>query len=380
MKKLNLIPVILLIAIVVLSAQTRARTEFNVPNILGFKTLKCDFHMHTVFSDGNVWPSIRAEEAWRQGLDAIALTDHIEYTPHKNDININYNRPYEIAKPAGDKLDIIIIKGSEITRGMPPGHCNAIFLKDASKLKTDKWQDAFLAAKEQDAFIFWNHPGWKTHQPDGIAKWYDEHSWLLENGMLNGVEVINERAYYPEVFQWCIDKNLTMLSNSDVHDPVNMFWEMNRHDFRPITLVFAEERTEDGIKEALLAGRTAVYAKNLLLGREKYLSEIFDKSILLNKKSLAINGRQWVNVMIRNNSSIPYILVSKKKFDEIRFEDELILAPNKTVILEIGGTDKEREGNQKLKLVFEVENAKIGPDKNLTVEFELDISFIPVSK
>ena len=190
-----------------LSAQMRARTEINIPDIGGYKTLKCDFHMHTVFSDGKVWPTVRAEEAWREGLDAIALTDHLEYTPHKSDIKIDYNRAYEIAKPEGEyKLDIIVIKGSEITRGMPPGHCNAIFLKDASKLKTDNWKDAFLAAKEQDAFIFWNHPGWKAHQPDGIPRWYDEHTWLLENGMLNGIEVINERDYYPLVFQWCREK------------------------------------------------------------------------------------------------------------------------------------------------------------------------------
>lgn len=336
--------------------------------------------MHTVFSDGNVWPTIRAEEAWRQGLDAIALTDHLEYTPHKEDVKVDYDRPYAIAKPAGDKLDIIVIKGSEITRGMPPGHCNAIFLTDASKLKTENWKDAFLAAKEQDAFIFWNHPGWKSHQPDGIPRWYEEHTWLLENDMLNGIEVINEREYYPDVFRWCLDKNLTILSNSDVHDPVNMFWEMDKHDFRPITLVFANERSEAGIKEALLNGRTAAFAMNRLIGSEKYVREIFERSILLNKSKLEIKGKSWVNLMIRNNSSIPYKLVSKKSFDEIRFDEELILAPEKTVILGIGGKDKSLEGNRKLTLEFEVENVKISPENNLTVEFDLDFTFVPVDK
>ncbi len=33
--------------------------SMDFPNILGYKTLKCDFHQHTVFSDGDVWPSIR---------------------------------------------------------------------------------------------------------------------------------------------------------------------------------------------------------------------------------------------------------------------------------------------------------------------------------
>jgi hypothetical protein len=39
------------------SAQNRR--EINIPDILGYKTLKCDFHIHTVFSDGDVWPTVR---------------------------------------------------------------------------------------------------------------------------------------------------------------------------------------------------------------------------------------------------------------------------------------------------------------------------------
>ena len=370
---------ILLLTVAVDSAQTRAREEINIPDILGYTTLKCDFHMHTVFSDGNVWPTIRAEEAWRHGLDAIALTDHIEYTPHKDDVKVDYNRSYEIAKPTGESLDIIVIRGSEITRGMPPGHFNAIFLSDASKLKTDKWQDAFLAAKEQGAFIFWNHPGWKSQQPDGIPKWYDEHSWLFDNGMINGIEVINERAYYPLVFQWCLDKNITLMSNSDVHDPVNMSWEMDDHDFRPITLVFAEEKSEKAIKDALLSQRTVAYDNHTLIGKEEFLRELFNNSISISKTSYKIKGKSWVNVMIKNNSSIPYKLISKNSFDEIRFADELTLAPNKTVILGIGGKDKDRDESKKLTLEFEVENAKISPDKNLIIAFEFDITFIPIT-
>ena len=48
------------------------------PNIPGYLTLKCDLHMHTVFSDGSVWPDIRVEEAVKDGLDAIATTEHLE--------------------------------------------------------------------------------------------------------------------------------------------------------------------------------------------------------------------------------------------------------------------------------------------------------------
>ena len=82
---------------------TKARTPVNIPNIPGYLTLKCDFHIHTVFSDGLVWPNVRSDEAWREGLDAIAITDHIEYQPHKKDMVIDLNRSYQNAKPDGDE-------------------------------------------------------------------------------------------------------------------------------------------------------------------------------------------------------------------------------------------------------------------------------------
>jgi hypothetical protein len=49
------------------------RHELKVPDIEGYKTLKCDFHIHTVFSDGLVWPSVRVGEAYLEGLDALPL-------------------------------------------------------------------------------------------------------------------------------------------------------------------------------------------------------------------------------------------------------------------------------------------------------------------
>ena len=89
--------------------------------------------MHTVFSDGMVWPTIRVDEAFQEGLDAIALTEHIEYRPKLSDFTSkDHLRSYEIAKKAANDYDIILIKGTEITRKMAPGHFNAIFLKDAN--------------------------------------------------------------------------------------------------------------------------------------------------------------------------------------------------------------------------------------------------------
>ena len=61
-----------------LIAHGNVNRAIEFPNIPGYLTLKCDFHMHTVFSDGSVWPDIRVEEALKDGLDAIATTEHLE--------------------------------------------------------------------------------------------------------------------------------------------------------------------------------------------------------------------------------------------------------------------------------------------------------------
>ena len=85
--------------------------------------------MHSVFSDGSVWPDIRVEEAKKDGLDVIAITEHLEYQPLKDDIpHPNRNRSYEYHSKFAKGSNIIVINGSEITRDMPPGHSNACLL------------------------------------------------------------------------------------------------------------------------------------------------------------------------------------------------------------------------------------------------------------
>ncbi len=212
-----------------------------------------------------------------KGLDAIAITDHIEYTPHEHDIPVAHNRSYEIAEPLARSLNITLIRGSEITRKMPPGHINAIFITDAEKLDTLNWRDAIETAHKQGAFIFWNHPGWRGQQKDGIARWYDEHSEIVEKGWLQGIEVVNESEYYPEAQRWCQEKKLTMLSNSDIHDPIHFGYDISHGEMRPITLVFARENSQSAIKEALFDRRTAVLSKNMIAGEQQFLDPIFNK-------------------------------------------------------------------------------------------------------
>ncbi len=344
------------------------RKEIIFPDIQGYKILKCDFHIHTVFSDGNVWPTIRVEEAWREGLDAIAITDHIEYLPHKKDIIADHNRSFEIALPAGENRDILVIHGSEITRSMPPGHSNALFLKNSNLLDTAKYIDAFKAAKAQNAFIFWNHPAWSRQQPD-TTLWWKEHTELYEAGLMQGIEVVNEHEYSPEAHKWAIEKKLTMLGNSDIHNPIQMDYDFSMGEHRPMTLVLAKEKTIEGIREALLNRRTIVYHNHLLIGDNAYLKELFEKSVKIEKVS---RNNKSIRVTIYNSSSVPFEIRKVKGNDpNLEFFRELKI--------EAGGYtsftvyEKEPTKNTSFNLQLEVQNLLVAPGKGMPYKLAIQV-------
>jgi 3',5'-nucleoside bisphosphate phosphatase len=359
-------------------AHERARTPVRIPDIPGYKTLKCDFHIHTVFSDGSVWPDVRPEEAWREGLDAIAITDHIEYQPHKEDLPTKHNRSHEIAKPRGDDLQVIVIRGSEITRKMPPGHLNAIFLTDCRRLETSEWRDAVKEAHQQGAFIFWNHPGWRGQQEDGVARWYNEHTELLNAGHVHGIEVVNSREYYPEAHAWCLEKNLTLLSNSDVHSPVNLDYDVPAGDHRPLTLVFATAATPEAIKEALFARRTAVYSGALLIGRREFLLPVFEQSISLRNPAVALRPGQRVYVQVANASDLTYRLALAEPVPGLTTARALSLPGGKTALLELKrNADDVATGERDVSLNYRVTNLLTAPQEALQVSLRVKVELLP---
>jgi hypothetical protein len=345
--------VILLHAAVLLA---QVRQDIRIPDIQGYKTLKCDFHMHTVFSDGTVWPTVRVDEAWREGLDAISITDHIEYHPHKDDVGTNVGRSYEIALPRARERGILLIRGAEITRETPPGHFNAIFLEDVAPLDTKDLLDATEAAHKQGAFIWWNHPGWK---PDKKG-WFDIHTQLYEKKLLHGIEVVNGLDYYPEAHEWALEKNLTFMGNTDLHDPCPVDKTTpERH--RPMTLVFAKDKTLAGVKDALVNGRTTVWYNDQLIGKREYLQALFDKAVAI--RDIDYEGEDTIRFALVNDSDIDL------KMDRVgdTGPKELVIPPDGRALL----TLKVKSVESPTELSYVVRNFLIAPNKGLPVSFAI---------
>jgi len=279
-----------------------ARREIQIPAVGDRVVLKCDFHMHTVFSDGDVWPSVRVEEAWREGLDVIAITDHIENQPSKKFVGGDHNSSYEVAAPVAASKGIILVRGAEITRGQE-GHYNAIFITDANALDQKDFFDAVRAAASQGAFIFWNHPF--ALRPQDQAPWCDVQDKLMAEQLLHGIEVFNGEEWYPQALAWAKEKGLTVLANTDIHGLVSEQYELvQRH--RPMTLVFAQDRTEQALHNGLREGKTVAWFGEQLAGTEENLTALV-RACLEWEVTPVEDGSRY-RASIRNLSDIPFVL------------------------------------------------------------------------
>lgn len=370
-----------LLAMLILSSTVLGQAVYlnriNIPDLPNYKTLKCDFHMHTVFSDGAVWPVFRVQEATLEGLDAIAITDHLEYLPKKDFVSTDHNASSRIAMSAGREAGLVVIPGAEITRDMPPGHLNALFVKDANALVQEDWKAAVAEAHKQGALILWNHPGWESQQPDGVARWYDAHTFLLEGGMLQGIEVVNGVSYYPEAFRWCLEKKLTLFGDTDVHDTIAMAAVPGGLQHRPMTLVFATEKSAEAIREALLRHRTVVYSADDLYGEEMWLKQIFDRSVSFSSRAISTTGRGTARLLVTNNSDIPYHLSQTQMNEDIQFPKEFLLPAGKTAIFGVRARKSTLSLAKSMEVEYQVTNLNVSPDKKLTVRFTFDVNIQP---
>jgi hypothetical protein len=354
MKKL--ITIILLIITASFSGIGQRKTV-NLPELPGYVTLKCDFHMHTVFSDGNVWPTVRVGEAWRDGLDAISITDHIEYTPKKDFIPVDHNAAWKIAENTARDFNLILVHGAELTRKMPPGHMNALFIQDASLLAADSVMDAYAAAIKQGAFLQWNHPGWKSQEPDGIPKLYAIHKNLIEKGWLHGIEFFNDSEYYPLVMTFCKQFNLAVIANSDNHGVISEDYKEPEYTNRPMTLVFAKARTHDALKEAMFARRTLAYYRDMIAGKEEYAKPFFYQCISVGKPFY--QNDKSIFFEVTNRSDVPFYLVNG-----------IPEAPQSITLSANGVTRVVVSRKVTSPLIYDVKNVLIGEDEVLKVELK----------
>ena len=358
-----------------------------VPDIEGYKTLKGDFHIHTVFTDATVWPVTRVHEAIWEGLDVIAITEHID-TRHQKYVNqgvftekCDRDFSYELAKKAAGK-QLLIVHGGEISRGMTPGHWNCLFVNSNEALckaaeAEDKatnnnnviaMQNGLKEARTQGAFIMWNHPNWCKQAPNETKMW-EEHKKFINDGYMDAIEIYNMACgYTPEGHQWCLDHNLAMLGNSDCHAPFFMEVDYLHGAHRPVTLLFATDKSLEGVRGALDARRSAVFAEGNVYGREQELRPLLEACLKVKRTQFK---EKEIIVEFENVSSIPVTLTKGAGSEDTWYDRYKVIPPFSTFTFKVRPNligDKQPAYDKATKsytVNFVAENYYIGPNKPL---------------
>jgi len=375
---------IAILGCICLGAQVPHR--FAVPDVEGYLTLTADTHIHSIFSScGATWPTNRVDEAYMEGLEVIFITDHLElfrklYGPDFEDRNKSYELACDRARSCPE---VMVIRGAEITRGMPPGHFNALFTTDNNPLAKASLahggylrgdevagnHDACVEAKKQDAFLVWNHPDWAGNANDLQAPnetlWHKEQTKLLKEGLMDGIEIYNNR-YCPEAFGWALKYNLTLVSGTDVHSPIYMDVDFANGAYRPCTLVFAKEKTEEAIKEAFVERRTAVTADGMVWGRERELVPLVDAIVRISDvkagPSHAAHFKWTISCKLKNNSSIPVWIRKGKGNDHLMYSRSFLLAPGEEKGFDVSFWE---EGATSVDVNLVIDNFYCAPDTPL---------------
>ncbi|MBQ8852775.1 MAG: hypothetical protein IJZ67_00550 [Alistipes sp.] len=361
---------------------TGRRTEIVLPKVKGYNCYKGDFHIHTTYSDGRVNPAGRVVEAWVDGLDVIAITDHYESrTGERNFLKViapyfesteplkyqsaskakrvlaDFNAIHQEAENqvAKSGYPILVIKGCEMARNAQThGHFNALFLQDINGLYDADLEVAFQRVKEQGGIVIHNHPAWKRDTSDKT----EFHEKVYSQGLISGVEVANGYTFYPHIVRRCIDEGLTMFANSDEHSLATHRFQHNGN-LRTMTIIFAKELTEKAIKDAILKRRTIAYSGGFLIGEESWLVEFLNAAV--DCRLAAVKEKNEHIYTLTNQSSITLRLRRGKSIYE--------LEPFKSVLVSFG---KGKEGVEATKPLFSVDNMWVADYKHPKVNIEID--------
>ena len=330
--------------------RTLNRSEFHAPSVDGYTAYKADLHNHTIFSDGHLSMEGRIREAWANGLDVLAVTEHLEFRPQeknlvkymkgytgdkaeakaynfvennepaKGDIMVDFNIPVEIARKTAKEFDMTIISGIEITR-KPDEFChfNALFTTDNNKIYDPDPKVSLQNAKAQGALILHNHPGWLRKNLD-MTNFEKE---VYKAGLIDGIEIMNGAEFYPRAISRAWKYNLFITSNTDIHYPAAESYGQYGA-YRNMTLIFAKDKSEASLREAIEAHRTLAYSYGTLVGKEELLRKFFEASVEVRQISVDYKGRK--RIIVTNHSSMNWWLVrSGKKIEILEADSSIIL-------------------------------------------------------
>mgnify|MGYP006289416473 CR=1 FL=1 len=205
-----------------------------------------DFHCHTTASDGLLEPHQLVLWSIANGYDGLVVSDH------------NTMENVQAVKDAANDINpsFLVIPGVEFTSMRV--HLNLIGVQTPVEPKPgmvwcskEKIKQAIDHAHEQGGVVQFNHKDW---YPYNVLK-HLSREWWMEQG-IDGWEVYNGFKFIDQEALDFIDqkkeiKTMYASAGTDVHDPA-------KH-YRVYTEVLTEDRTIDGVLNAVKQGKTRLH-------------------------------------------------------------------------------------------------------------------------
>lgn len=267
--------------------------------------LKGDTHLHTNASDGQYSYDEVVNMATQQTLDYIILSDHNNCTQNK--------------LITGDE-SIIVIPGTEWTHYK--GHANIIGLEKGIEdpfihNSAEAIGQMFDGVRSKGGLVSINHP-FCNHCP-----W----EWGMKNLSYDCVEVWNG-GLWPGANRQALDwwsrqisdgKQLSIIGGSDFHKV-----EFNRYLGNPVTCVWTNDKTQEGVLHAIKSGHSyvsnSIDGPSILIQSQNYIQGDIaeDRNVMIKFGNL--KSGQTIHLVYEDNREEIRI---NENFEEYTIESEV---------------------------------------------------------
>jgi hypothetical protein len=192
------------------------------------------------------------------------------------------------------------------------------------------------------------------------------HKYLIREGLLHGIEVVNDDTYSDEALQIALDNNLTIMGSSDIHTLIDWRYHVPQGGHRPVTLVFAKEKSKAGVKDGLFNRRTVVWFNNTLIGRPEYLVPLIEQSVTVTGAKY-LDKTSVLTVTLQNNSDAYFIMQNEMKYTLHKNPDVFMVKAHSTTIIEVKTIDRLPSLDLKLRVL----NAVTAPGSHPVVTWHI---------
>jgi len=217
--------------------------------------LRCDFHIHTTYSDGKVSLREVIDLYGREGFDVIAITDHIldeatvkrlrqsgqdSWAVSEEGFPFYLRSLWREARRAWEKYEMLMIPSVEITNDTDGYHILALDIKEYID-PAQKVEDIVRQIHEQGGIAIAPHPhhGSKERPGNSMYLW-ENHERFVQ--LFDAWEVANR----DDLFNVIGLKKFNYVANSDFHK--------HRHLYSWKTLLQCDKNAE-AVKAALRNNR-----------------------------------------------------------------------------------------------------------------------------